>query len=420
MGRTLAKQNAFTRKMKNAPRRVNTERQTKQQNMNTLAEDKGTDKESLSVDERNGLPSASGLERIALCPGSWRLESQCPRDEGGEDAASGTRIHAWLAGEQVELSEDEASIAEKCREQASSLIAAGSTKSIEQRLWYADKSGSRLYSGQADIIARIGDSALIVDYKTGRGAVAASPENIQLRALAVLVKHNFPDVQHVAVAIIQPLARKEPVVCEYGPEELKEAEKQILAILEAAKNEDAELVPSEAACKYCRAKTICPALRESLTVPVVAANGDAKEVMQASAKAITGADLGNLIATKVPLARMLCDALEKEAFARLVANPDSVPGLSLDTETPRVSDSVKLWERSWLAANDKLTPAGRAKSGAGAEAKTASELAFSGMIETKLIERRSWTDKNKASETLQAALSPEQYREVAGKIVVIK
>lgn len=390
------------------------------QNMNTLAEDKETDKDFLSVDERNGLPSASGLERIALCPGSWQIESQCPRDEGGEDAASGTRIHAWLAGEQVELSEDEASIAEKCREQASSLIAAGSTKSIEQRLWYADKSGSILYSGQADIIARIGDSALIVDYKTGRGAVAASPENIQLRALAVLVKHNFPDVQHVSVAIIQPLARKEPVVCEYGPEELEQAEKQILSILETAQRPDAPLIPSEPACKYCRAKTICPALRKTITTPEIEDMNNAKTVMAASSASLTPADLGELVAHKVPLARMLCDALEKEAMSRLCKDPESVPGLALDTETPRVTDSVKLWERSWLAANDKLTPAGRAKSGAGAEAKTASELAFSGMIETKLIERRSWTDKSKAAETLQAALSPEQYREVAGKIIINK
>lgn len=388
--------------------------------MNTLAEDKGTDKDSLSVDERNGLPSASGLERIALCPGSWRLESLCPRDEGGEDAASGTRIHAFLAGEDIELSDDELNLAKKCVNQAALLIQPDFEKSVEQRLWYRNAEGERLFSGQSDVIARKDDVALVIDYKTGRGEVSASSENLQLRGLAVLVKHNCPWVQRVSVAIIQPLARKEPVVCEYGLEELEQAEKQILSILEDARKSDAPLVPSESACKYCRAKTICPALRKTITTPQIEDMNNAKTLMAASSASLTPADLGELVAHKVPLARMLCDALEKEAMARLCKDPDSVPGLTLDTETPRVTDSVKLWERSWLTANDKLTPAGRAKSGAGAEAKIASESAFSGLIETKLIERRSWTDKTKASETLKSALSPEQYREVSGKIIISK
>lgn len=382
--------------------------------MNTI----GSTNENVN-DERGGLPSASGLERIALCPGSWQLERQCPREESSEAADSGSRIHAFLAHEAVDLSQDELDVAIKCMRQANDLIGAGE-ELREQRLWYSDKFGRRLFSGQADVLVISGNTALVIDYKTGRGEVSASAANFQLRGLAVLVKHNYPDVEVVSVAIIQPLASSVPVVCEYGPEELDLAKLQILNVVGLSEVTDPPLVPSEAACKYCRAKAICPALRKTITTPQVADGGDAKAVMAASSAALAPVELGELVAHKVPLARMLCDALEKEAFSRLCQDPESVPGLALDTETPRVSDSVKLWERVWLQANDKLTPAGRAKSGAGAEAKAASESAFSDLVEIKLIERRSWTDQSKAAETLQAALSPEQYREVAGKIIINK
>ena len=31
-------------------------------------------------DERQGLPSASGMQRLFLCPGSWNAERKCPVD----------------------------------------------------------------------------------------------------------------------------------------------------------------------------------------------------------------------------------------------------------------------------------------------------------------------------------------------------
>ena len=52
-------------------------------------------------DERNSKPSASSMERYALCPGSWAAEQGIP-DQTSEDATTGNRIHAWLAGETVE------------------------------------------------------------------------------------------------------------------------------------------------------------------------------------------------------------------------------------------------------------------------------------------------------------------------------
>lgn len=45
-----------------------------------------------SADEREGLPSASGIEQMKLCPGSWNYQKMFP-SSGGSDANEGTIRH---------------------------------------------------------------------------------------------------------------------------------------------------------------------------------------------------------------------------------------------------------------------------------------------------------------------------------------
>ena len=74
-------------------------------------------------DERNGLPSASSMERYQLCPGSYMAERGLP-EATSEDAEAGNRIHAVLAGETVTppLTDDEERTMESCRNQCEELI----------------------------------------------------------------------------------------------------------------------------------------------------------------------------------------------------------------------------------------------------------------------------------------------------------
>lgn len=67
-------------------------------------------------DERQGRPSASGMQRLFLCPGSWQAEKKCPVDEESEDAALGTMLHACMEhGTTPENPEDAEAVA-WCRE----------------------------------------------------------------------------------------------------------------------------------------------------------------------------------------------------------------------------------------------------------------------------------------------------------------
>src|SRR5258708_26003909 len=75
-------------------------------------------------DERMGLPSASSFRRLELCPGSFQLSlkaeelGQVAHSAPSPYAESGTRIHACLADEQVEISSDELQTAEFLLERA--------------------------------------------------------------------------------------------------------------------------------------------------------------------------------------------------------------------------------------------------------------------------------------------------------------
>lgn len=223
-------------------------------------------------DERQGLPSASGMQRLFLCPGSWNAERKCPIDEESEDAAMGTMLHACMEqGTTPEDPEDAEAVA-WCREMEKALCEKHlgmkenwtDVQTVrEVRLFERD----RLFSGKPDMVAVWDRKALVVDYKFGRIPVSPAECNLQLSALAVLVMdgHEAYHVDEVFVCILQPYAsRKEPAVCRYTRESVEQARAFFRACIEQAQDEHAPLKPSEKACRYCRAQSSCPAVKLAL------------------------------------------------------------------------------------------------------------------------------------------------------------
>ncbi len=212
------------------------------------------------AEETQGLPSASGMERIALCPGSFALEAQCPEPPESPEAASGTKIHAALAGDLIardSLTDEERETYDACEGLAGQLMDqyGGTPHSMEKRLW---SPSFPTYSGKYDRLIEFSDGWLAKDFKTGRGEVTPAESNWQLRALAVLVADNMPTDRYVVVAIIQPNGYPQVTQAVYYLEDIQTARVQISHILEQAYAPDAPRIPSIQACKYCRAKGICP------------------------------------------------------------------------------------------------------------------------------------------------------------------
>ena len=262
-------------------------------------------------DERKGKPSASGFSRLALCPGSWNLEATLPEQEENKYMALGTDVHAVLARTKDfdSLTEEGQDIATRCLSQFSELIGqldlGERTKEvIEERFWYDD-----LFSGAIDRIDFFGDTAVVTDCKTGRVAQSGAAENYQLRAYAVLVKKAFPQLKTILVAIIQPMAGPK-TIAEYNEEDLAKAEEEIVGIVTASQSNDAIRTPSPDACKWCRAKSICPEVR-----------GAHKELEVISSSVVPRLSNEEILAVdeKAEVVLDFIDEVRKEMKARMMA-----------------------------------------------------------------------------------------------------
>ena len=142
------------------------------------------DTDTIEMDERQGLPSASGMQRLFLCPGSWNAERKCPVDEESDDAALGTMLHAHMEqGTMPEDSEDAEAVA-WCHEMEIYLCEKhlGMKKDWtdvqtlrETRLFERD----RLFSGKPDMVAVWDRKAFVVDYKFGDRETARHRKQIR-------------------------------------------------------------------------------------------------------------------------------------------------------------------------------------------------------------------------------------------------
>lgn len=224
-----------------------------------------------TYDERHGVPSASAMERLVNCPPSHELAKLLPperEDEVGEDAKSGTRIHAALSNDLplAELNAAEAETYSMCGEQAQRLIAEfGLTEAAEAiyetRLGLTvlgkvlpatakNKLAQFRFTGQADLILIEGDRALVIDYKTGRGDYADAVDNAQLASLAALVCLWRP-LRAVRVAIVQPWVGP-PTVADYDEAAMWKAVDWLHASLNKAELATPADRRAGAWCKFCR------------------------------------------------------------------------------------------------------------------------------------------------------------------------
>lgn len=268
-------------------------------------------------DEREGRPSASGMERLALCPGSWNA-SKGIEEASNEHAVRGNRIHSLIAGEDVENhTAEETDIANQCERLAGIIVLQHMARPMEDctevwrenRIW--TRSGNEpLWSGKPDLVVIYGKRAVIIDFKTGRGEVEHAANNKQLRALAVLIDGCFDGkLENILVAVVQPLASQSMSLCDYTKADIELARVEIRNTIEEALLPDAKRVAGEAQCKYCPAKSRCPE-----------ANGVVTElsVPQPGITMLASLELSVML-DRCKQAEVIIDALRDEAKRRLEA-----------------------------------------------------------------------------------------------------
>jgi len=279
--------------------------------------------------ERLDLPSASSSDRYAACPGSFLLAKGLPpvqTAEMREWAESGNRIHLWLEDPNfIDLTPwpNELEVAVACKEQRDALVKKifgvaiwGVTIIKEDRLWLK-RGRSKEFSGKGDFIAKRAETGLIVDYKTGRGEIAESPKNRQLRSLMVLLaisEHGIKTgLKRVYVAIIQPLLSREPVMTCYELEHIERSIEELKALIIDINNPDAPRVAGDH-CKYCPGMFKCPEAKHLLVEIAAMCGGEP-----------IGLQLAELL-NRCHAAKPLIKAMEGRAKEILKVDPTGIPG----------------------------------------------------------------------------------------------
>jgi len=114
--------------------------------------------------------------------------------------------------------------------------------------------------GSSDLIGRIDNRALILDWKFGSGILVEAEENMQglFYAAAAMRTPNlawvFDGVSEIDIAIVQPPAMK---VWRTTVKRVKAFERQLVAAVRESSRENATLATGSH-CRWCTAKSICP------------------------------------------------------------------------------------------------------------------------------------------------------------------
>ena len=213
--------------------------------------------------------SASRTDRFMQCPGSYRLESLMPYEPAGEAAAIGTAIHELseiiLSGKEVPTGTDpdHVAMAQGYADFVNTLVENPRKKLIEVNLDEGLQSLHPALGGTADAILVDGNHLHVIDLKTGRVAVDAT-DNKQLLtyALGAMRQLKAPSTITCTMHIFQPRVGHSKWTVSGNYLELHG--RRLLEAAELALSSDAPTSPSVDACRYCKAKTICPSMREKV------------------------------------------------------------------------------------------------------------------------------------------------------------
>lgn len=214
----------------------------------------------MNNDPRGGWTSASAASADSACAGRHCAQRGLA-DVKGEFSESGDRLHAALYSSYSGLLKDlkERDTFDACQSIEAKIVSQYFGHGVdakvfrEKRFWIEFDGSGLKHSGQVDACHRAAMKALVIDYKSLLGEVPESPKNMQLRDLAVLVRHNLVFVDEIAVAVIQPWVTHSPEICLYTKADLILAEAQLHDRVKASNDPNSPRTPSELACKYCLA-----------------------------------------------------------------------------------------------------------------------------------------------------------------------
>ena len=250
--------------------------------------------------DHSDIVGGSTAKRVIACPGSVQLCRKMPAKPSSVYADTGTLLHdamALILGsdapptdvigneyEGIELTED--LFDAKIVPALAALVEIDPEGIMDICVEKVVGFGEALPGvfGSADVIGRIGNRAIVLDWKFGDGVVVEVEENAQALFYAAAAMRTpetawaFDGVAEIECVIVQPPFVKRWVTT---PARVAKFEKQLFAAVKTASRPEAPFAAGDH-CRWCAAKPICPIL-----------SGGVMRALQTSLKAL---DADNLAA----------------------------------------------------------------------------------------------------------------------------
>jgi len=284
--------------------------------------------------QHSNIVGGSTAKRVINCPGSVALVQKMPPQPSNKYADEGTLLHNVIADIVMSDNPPEHYLGTKYEDQVltqelidnklkpalAALDELDPTKKMEieaeTRVGFGDLLPGVF--GSTDLIGRIGNRAVVLDWKFGDGVAVEVEENAQLMFYAAAsmrteeAKWAFEGVDEIECVIVQPPQIKRWVTT---PKRIAEFEWQLMQAVKEAQQPDAVLRSGDH-CRWCAAKPICPQM-----------TGAADRALQVAIKSLDANTIGGYLTN----ADMLEDWIKDlRALAhQMLDNGAPVPGYKL-------------------------------------------------------------------------------------------
>jgi hypothetical protein len=221
----------------------------------------------------SNIVGGSTAKRVIACPGSVKLVQKMPPQPSSSYADKGTLLHEAISEVLLDRPNVVGSIY-KGQTLTQELYDEKIVPALEA-LDQVDPNDDLVYEvetsvgfgdllpgvfGSTDLVGRIGDRAVVLDWKFGDGVIVDAEENAQLMFYAAAAMRTksltwaFNGVTEIECVIVQPPMVKRWVTT---PERIKEFERELVRAVKTAMQDDAPLAQGEH-CRWCAAKPVCP------------------------------------------------------------------------------------------------------------------------------------------------------------------
>jgi len=218
--------------------------------------------------QHSKIVGGSTAKRVINCPGSVALVAEMPPQPSSPYAEEGTLLHDeisnFLGDLDYRFTCSQELIQDKLKPALDLLDEIDPEKTMEYEVETRVGFGDLLPGvfGSTDLMGRIGNKAVILDWKFGSGVPVPAEENEQLMFYAAAAmrtpeaKWVFDGATEVELVIIQP-----PTIKRWTTtiQRIKEFEQTLVRAVKLAQQPDAPLKNGDH-CRWCSAKPVCPVM----------------------------------------------------------------------------------------------------------------------------------------------------------------